>query len=350
MVKRMNLRAAILILYCWICMAANAQIAPDAQHPPENAGAFTNNTVASLESLIKQKYFAVAAIPHINAALSDALKRGDYKQAKNHHELAAFLTKTLYEASHDKHLFVREVPVLNETHEKASLTRADRVRMDNCGLKTAKVLDGNVGYLQITAFHRADECAERLENAMNFLSRTDAIILDLRKNGGGSPDTAEQLLSYFFSQPNLPLFSVIPRFGEATIHRTHEHNVSFRDESRPIYVLISKSTWSAGEAVPFLLQERQRATIIGEETAGAANPASPWPINPSLAVTIPFGKVRSAIRGKNWEGTGVIPDIATSPDQAFFVAYSKSLPTLMQRTADAAKQQILAEALAKAKH
>ena len=101
-----------------------------------------------------------------------------------------------------------------------------------CRCRGVEVLDGNVGYLQITAFYRADEGTETLETAMNFVSHTDALILDLRNNGGGSPDTAIQLLSYFFRQPNLPLFSIIPRSGEQTIYTAQAAGGAYRDESR----------------------------------------------------------------------------------------------------------------------
>jgi C-terminal processing protease CtpA/Prc len=213
--------------------------------------------------------------------------------------------------------------------------------MANYGMKRVEVLDGNVGYLQITAFYRADEGTETLESAMNFVSHTDALILDLRHNGGGSPDTAIQLLSYFFRQPNLPLFSIIPRFGEPTIYIAQAAGVAYRDESRPVYVLVSRSSWSAGESVPFILQERRRATIVGEKTAGAANPGGPWPINSYLSITIPLGHIKTAVKGTNWEGTGVIPDIAVSPDKAFVVAYVDALQRLIDSTTDPVKRQAL---------
>jgi C-terminal processing protease CtpA/Prc len=228
------------------------------------------------------------------------------------------------------------------------MTRAETAHLSNFGMKTAKVLDGNVGYLEVTGFYRTNEGAETVDAAMRFLAHTDALILDVRANGGGSPDTALQLLSYFFNEPNLPLFSIVTRSGEPTIERTTQTGIAFRDETRPVYVLVSQHTWSAGEGVPFILQERHRAKVIGQNTAGAANPASPWDINQALTVTIPFGRVESSMAGKNWEGTGVVPDLIVAPDKAFQAAYVQALQSLLAQATDAPKRQVLTSALADA--
>jgi C-terminal processing protease CtpA/Prc len=51
---------------------------------------------------------------------------------------------------------------------------------------------------------------------------------------------------------------------------------------------------------------------VGERTAGAANPGRPFPVNDHFEVAVPTGKVVSAIRGGNWEGSGVTPDVPES--------------------------------------
>lgn len=326
-----------------------AQAAPATPGAPIVDSDFVASTVASLQSLITEKYFDEAAIPQINAALGAALAKGDFSREKNLSDFAKQLTATLDQASHDKHLFVTVSALSVSGSDKAQLTRAEGASLSNFGMKTAKVLDGNVGYLEVTGFYRANEGAEAVDAAMRFLAHTDAMILDFRVNGGGSPDTALQLLSYFFSEPNLPLFSIVPRSGEPTIERTLQTGVAYRDETRPVYVLVSARTWSAGEGVPFILQERHRAKIIGEKTAGAANPAGPWPINQALTVTIPNGRIKSSMAGKNWEGTGVVPDMIVSPDKAFQAAYVQALEGLLARTASIPKQKLISDALANAR-
>ena len=344
---KMPLAGVIALTLC--CSFSFGQPPSKETRDPQITGVFVHATIASLKTLIREKYFDTSYIPRIEAALASSEQHGDYAKADTLGILSTELTNTLYESSHDKHLFVLATETPKSHSTASSLSRTERAGMENYGMKRAEILDGNIGYLQIMAFYHADEGAPALEAAMNFVSHTDALILDLRNNGGGSPDTAIQLLSYFFKQPNLPLLSILPRFGDTTIYSTQTAAVSYRDESRPLYVLVSGSSWSAGEAVPFVLQERHRAIIIGEKTAGAANPASPWPINSALSVTIPFGHIESAVRRTNWEGTGVIPDIVVSPSRALDVAHVKALETLMSSTTDSVKKQVLSHALATAK-
>jgi hypothetical protein len=337
-----------LLALALACSVSSAQ-QPSAGAPGgQISGAFVHDTVTSIKALIQEKYFDTSAIPGIEAALTAAEQQGAYAGATGLKDLSARLNKTLDQAIHDKHLFVSPSELPAATATEPTLPRAERARLDNYGMKRAEILDGNVGYLQITAFYRKNEGAETLQAAMDFVAHSDALILDFRNNGGGSPDTAIQLLSYFFKDPSLPLFSIDGRSGEPQIYNAQAAGVTYRDESRPLYVLVSGSTWSAGEAVPFILQERRRATIVGQKTAGAANPAGPWPINSSLTITIPFGRIKSAVKGSNWDGVGVIPDIATPPDKALAVAYTDALDRLMNSTTDAARKKLLSRALSTA--
>ncbi|MGB8260984.1 MAG: S41 family peptidase [Terracidiphilus sp.] len=343
----MNRLLALILLAAAVPLCAAQPVpAPAARQAVDDA--FVSASVASLQSLIAQKYFDEPAIPRINTALGAALQGGEFARARNLKEFADRLTAALDRASHDEHLVVTVSAPASPAPDSTQMTRAESFRLSNYGMKTAKILDGNVGYLEVTAFARANEGSEAVDAAMRFLAHTDAIVLDLRVNGGGSPGTALQLLSYFFTQPDLPLFSIVSRSGDPTVERTLRDGIAWRDESRPVYVLVSARTWSAGEGVPFLLQERHRARVFGEKTAGAANPAGPWPINDALTVTIPYGSIRSALGGKNWDGTGVLPDTPVSPAKALQAAYAQALEELLARSPDAAHQHVLRYALANA--
>jgi retinol-binding protein 3 len=301
-----------------------------------------HGTIQTLDALIEQKYFNKAAIPRITHALLDAESRGEYASVTEPKDFARRLTDTLYAASRDKHLYVLPTPA-SALGSAPSLPRAERARMENFGFTKAAILRGNIGYLKVDAFYRASEGAKTEEAAMNYLANVDALIVDLRENGGGSPDTAIQLLSYFFKQSSLPLLSIVPRSGDNIVYKTIVAGVSYRNESLPLYVLVSGSTFSAGEAVPFILQERHRATIIGETTAGAANPESPWPLTSSLSVTIPFGHIKSAVLRANWEGDGVHPDVTTSRGEALNIARIQALNKLVSSTSDPVKRSLLIE-------
>jgi hypothetical protein len=88
--------------------------------------------------------------------------------------------------------------------------------------------------------------------------------------------------------------------------------------------------------------------VFGEPTAGAANPGGPSTINSALTVNIPSGYIVSSMGKKNWEGTGVVPDVIVSPDKALQVAYVRALQDLLASTSNISPKRIISEALAKA--
>jgi retinol-binding protein 3 len=179
--------------------------------------------------------------------------------------------------------------------------------------------------LNLTSLYRPDEAREAIAAAFRLLHNSDAIILDLRSNGGGSPDTAGLVLSYFFEKEGLPLFEIVSRDGSIRSYKTDSPPVADRNHTRPVFVLTSERTFSAGEGLAFVLQEQGRAQIIGETTAGAANPGRPYPATPRVEVTVPNGKVRTAVTGRNWEGSGVVPDIKLADEGALRHAHIQAV-------------------------
>ena len=215
--------------------------------------------------------------------------------------------------------------------EPPDRSREARGRRENFGVQRVEILAGNVGYLNLTAYYRPDEVRDTLSAAMQTLQNADAIILDMRSNSGGSPETVALLVSYFFDAPQLPLFSVVDRLGGRREYFTEKTPPRERNELRPVYVLTSKRTFSAGEGTAFLLQERQRAEVIGETTAGAANPGKPFPINSRFEATVPNGKIEAAVTGGNWEGGGVKPDVAVPAADALRAAHARALRRLLKQ-------------------
>jgi len=164
-----------------------------------------------------------------------------------------------------------------------------------------------------------------------LLTRAEALIIDMRQNTGGSPDTVALTAGYFFDQDAMPLFQIVPRMGEPVSYATPPLSPRDRNGRRPVSVLTSSRTFSAGEGFAFLLQERRRAEIIGERTAGAANPGRAYRVSSSFEVTIPNGRVRSAVGGGNWEGRGVIPDVEVAAADALTVAQARAMKRLTDK-------------------
>ena len=250
----------------------------------------------------------------------------------------------MFDITKDKHLAVTVVEQrsLSSTSTDPDVNRGANARRSNFGVQRVEILAGNVGYFNLTSFYRPEEAGEAISAAMKMLRSADALIIDMRENGGGSPDTVALVISYLFEAPELPLFGIVPRSGEGgRQYKTLESGPSDRNGIRPIYVLTAKQTFSAGEGLAFLLQERSRAKIVGEQTAGAANPGRHYPVNAHLEVTVPNGQVRTAVTGSNWEGKGVVPDVLVPASDALRTAHMLALRGLLDDNPDGAWQEKL---------
>ncbi len=158
--------------------------------------------------------------------------------------------------------------------------------------------------------------------AMNFLANTDALIIDLRQYLGGYPGMTALISSYLFGEEPTHLNSIYWRDEDVTQqYWTLPYIPGKRFGDKPVYVLISKVTFSAGEGFACNLKTRQRATLVGEKTDGGAHPGASYRLHPHFEVFIPVGRAINPIPNANWEGVGVLPDIAVSQVQALKVAY-----------------------------
>ena len=172
------------------------------------------------------------------------------------------------------------------------------------------------------------------------------MILDLRDNGGGTSDTPAYLLSYFFDRPPFLLNRMVWRHQpEERIETTREVVGRIYGEDRPLIVLTSSETFSAAEAVAYSLQSTKRGMVVGERTRGGANPGDFFNIGAGFVAFVPQGRAIDAVTGRNWEGTGVLPDIlATRPD-ALRVGHRTAIEKAIERATDPEAIDILREGL-----
>src|SRR5262249_7175677 len=153
--------------------------------------------------------------------------------------------------------------------------------------------------------------------AMNFLANTDALIVDVRRNGGGSPHGVALLCSYFFDETPVHLNSLYWRKGDRTEEFwTRKDVAGKRYTGTPIYVLTSGRTFSAAGEFTDNLQTRKRAAVVGETTGGGAHPGGMRWINEHFIMFVPSGRAINPVTKTNWEGTGVEPDVAVDADRA----------------------------------
>jgi hypothetical protein len=186
-------------------------------------------------------------------------------------------------------------------------------------------LNGNIGYIKLNSFPNMDgPYAATALQAMRDLSGTDAMIIDLRDNGGGGMDGLTYLCSFFFDpKTTVHLEGDIKRKAgtrefETTQYYTRPVPVSYLN--KPLYFLTSKRTFSAGEGIAYDLQALRRARVVGEVTAGGANGGGNRELTSRFLMSIPMARTVNPVTGTNWEGVGVTPDVAVDERGAFLKA------------------------------
>jgi len=198
----------------------------------------------------------------------------------------------------------------------------ERKEMDrmNCGFDKVEILEGNVGYLKFDFFAEPEICGPTAISAMNFLAHVDAIIFDLRENGGGDPKMVAFLSTYLFAE-RTHLNDLWTRKGDITDqYWTLPYVPGERLDGKPAFVLTSKETFSGGEEFTNNLKVLKRATIIGETTGGGAHPVNGHRIDDHFGIGVPFARAINPVTKTNWEGTGVEPDVKVPAADALATA------------------------------
>jgi hypothetical protein len=307
---------------------------------------------AVVEAIIKELKAAYVFPETAGRMESDLRKRlgnNDYDEIKSAKKLAALLTDQLQAVSKDKHLRVfyslepfPEMPKPADPESDAGKRSEMRERMReqrrvvNFGFEKLERLEGNVGYLDLRMFAPAEIGGETAAAAISFLANTDALIIDLRNNGGGTPTMVALLCSYLLGPEPVHLNDLYFR-PEDTTHQwwTMPHLPGKRYEGKPVYILTSKRTFSAAEEFTYNLKCLKRATIVGETTGGGAHPGGMRRAHEHFGVFVPSGRAINPISKTNWEGAGVTPDIPVPADRALSTAY---LAALRQIAADLGKR------------
>jgi hypothetical protein len=299
--------------------------------------------VSAVADLLAKQYVFPETARKMGDLIRKNLKAGKYAVSDDPQAFAMKLSEDLLSISHDKHLGVRFAPerILEmRTPDEAKKKAADEFqkklsRMDNHGFKEVKILDGNVGYLKFNFFSDAQEAFPVAVGAMAFLANCDALIVDLRENGGGSPEMIQLLSSYFFSGEPKHLNSFYYRLDERTDQFwTLPYVPGARLAGIDLYVLTSNYTFSGGEEFTYNLKNMKRATIVGETTGGGAHPVRMEILNDNFLMRVPFARAVNPISKTNWEGTGVEPDVKVPAAQALGRARLLALEKLAAKEKD----------------
>ncbi|MFB6456383.1 S41 family peptidase [Chitinophaga sp. Hz27] len=291
---------------------------------PFNA-ATKQSVVKRLQDSLQANYICLDTARRMSDYIGERLQSGAYNKINTPMEFAQILTTDLYHIYQDGHLAIKYDPRVEAPQDTSAAMPPIEVIPDdsyrNWGFKKVEILYGNVGYIMLNQF--ADTTAEGLATVravFNVLRHTDAIILDLRNNGGGAPEMVQYICS-FFLPPNTHLNDLYDRRNKHTEH----YYTSLTDTSHhflnvPLYILTSQRTYSAAEECSYNLQSQKRATIVGGTTGGGAHLVDGFRLGDGFIGNIPFASAINAVTHTSWEHIGVQPDIKVAEQTALQTA------------------------------
>ena len=287
--------------------------------------------------LLRANYVFPEQAGQAATAIEARLADGEYDQL-DEITLTERLTRDLQEITGDRHLRVvlgggpgphrERVPEPQEPkdHETRRLAMRRRGRLDNFGIRQVERLDGNVGYLDVRRVAVPANAGPAIGAAMELVAGTYALILDLRQNHGGAPEGVVLWCSYLLDERPTHLNDIFHAdTGETRQFWALPYVPGTRYTESPVYVLTSAHTFSGGEDFAYTLQALDRVTVVGETTGGGAHPTRGFPISAAVHIGIPFARSINPVTGTNWQGTGVVPDVAVPEAQARDTAYAKAL-------------------------
>ena len=304
----------------------------------------TDRIVTETAKLIAEHYVFPEVAEQLSALLVGNLGAGRYTAAGTAEQLSVLVTEDLRSVNGDQHLRLKyhaeEVPAEPGGAVLAEVTREADGSMN--GVPLVQRLDGGVALLELAPIIFPMElkdgaAGQTLIAGLNLVACAEALIIDLRRTRGGSPDTVAFVCSYLLDESThlntnywregdtyaqswtLP-YVPGPRFGG----------------SKPLYVLTSGTTFSGGEELTYDLQQLGRAVVVGERTRGGAHPREGYTVHPHLEATIPVGRSVNPVSGTDWEGVGVQTDIEVPAAEALDRAHREALAALAAAAASPA--------------
>jgi len=287
---------------------------------------------------VKQNIRAHYVIPAVGdkmiAALDDHDAHGGYEGAADGAAFASVVTMDLRDASHDGHIQLLFGPRPPGPNQQSHEQHVAELRAMNFGFGTIERLPGNIAHMVIDGF--PDACPDEkdgIAGSMTQIADADALLLDLRSNHGGDPHAVQVVISYLFDATPVHYNDMFRRDTGAT-----EQFWTLRDvkgtrfgSKKPVYVLTSHETFSGGEELAYDLQALKRGVIVGETTGGGAHPAGPFDLDDWYHLIVPTGRPINPITKKDWEGIGVVPDVAVTADAALDEAQRRALADIAKR-------------------
>lgn len=318
------------------------------------SGADRAAVVQTLSAKLNANYIDPAVAERVGKAIANKNAAGGYASATSAQAFSAALSQDLRDLSQDLHFRALVDDDFREPSGDAGLpSRADMAAWrDNTerqgfGIDKLERLPGNIGYIEIRSFGGLTEfVGPAYSAAMSLMAGTEALIIDLRRNGGGSPVNVAYLMSHFFPLGDTRhLIDIYSRPENTTTQFWTVPTVAQRYD-KPVYVLTSARTGSGAEDCAYDFQAQQRGTLVGETTYGASNPVRRVSAGHGIVVAIPSARTTNFVTKTNWEHVGVKPEIAVPAAQALQTAHATILRKLVASAKDESERANLQRVLA----
>ncbi|WKN43522.1 S41 family peptidase [Tunicatimonas pelagia] len=305
-----------------------------------------STTIESIKKLIHTNYVFAKPTKHFNNSLDSLNLSGKYDGIIDYMSFADALTNDLVEITKDKHFKIQYNPELvksrreglkrqqeTTTEEKIEKNSEEKIdwnlwyaKKENFGFEKVAILGGNIGYIKLNFWQPLDWVKPTIDATMGFVANTDALIIDLTENQGGYSPTDGYLASYFFNEkPTLWMSSYERRSEERESTSTFEEIGGERYLNKSVFILVSESTFSLAEQFAYAMKHFDKAIIIGQTSAGAAHAIDFMEVNDHYLIQLPVSRSIHPVTELDWEGTGVIPNIITSKNEALKTAHLKAL-------------------------
>ncbi|NUM79502.1 S41 family peptidase [bacterium] len=307
--------------------------------------------VAKVVSLLKDNYVFVEKADVMGKELQKKLETNQYDSFETLDSFGDQLNRDLLSLSNDRHLQINFSPkIVRQLRKDAAGEKQapdegfiELLKSENFRMRKVEILHGNIGYFKLDNFVELKYCKETLTGAMNFISNSSAIILDLSECGGGPSETMDFILSYFLPEAT--------KIGELRFRKNNELKESYTIKDPaikkltevPLFILVSNNTASAAEGLAACLKEYKRAVLVGGQTKGLGNPGELFVINDVLYMFITTAVSGTAKSGANFDGKGITPDVVVPSSHASF-NFNKAMSEVCRLLKETAKDKKLKHA------
>lgn len=274
---------------------------------------------------LKQHYIFPEVATKLEQQLKVNMQNNDYKDISDPQQFADTLTGTIKSVGNDNHLGIKYKPGQGQPGQMPSTLKQTPVQPISWN-----VMKDNIGYIKIDLFDDHPDFTGQIDEVLQLLHPTKALIIDLRTCRGGSPVAENYLISHFFDRTTVPLSSIFERKGAAIIEEKFAIRKDIKGSAyskQQVYILTGAKTFSAAENFAYDMQVLKRALIVGAKTKGGANPGNEFSLGYSFYTFIPTGRSYNPVTQTNWEGVGILPDRVTAEADALDIAYTMALQT-----------------------